>query len=756
MQVNMNVKRNRYEILCKTIASLVADESDEISNMANVAAALKEAFGFLWVGFYRVAGDSLALGPFQGPVACTRIPKGRGVCGTAWERAESIIVADVEKFPGHIACNALSRSEIVVPLFDGDTVTGVLDIDSERLNAFDDTDELYLSRIVGMMTNSMTTERLTMLRTRMKKAGFDAIAVTGNDPHLGVNGIEYPDYLEYFSGVGASAGFFVVTAEKSVLLVDSRYYVMAKEKLRDTETQVLLAPPNSSSPESKIMELTSPDAVVGFDARRMSATTFARMRDNLTPRTAKDAGRLFAGLGLAAPASDSAKVFLIDATVAGESRRDKLARLAAMSEKDEIRVVSALDDIAWLLNIRATTDGYCPVPVARMIIDYPQVRLFLSGKISAADAAALNSDGVEFYPHEEFEKYAASVVASRKVAVEPDKTDFGLFDILRRASLVLREETNVEATPAYMKAVKNETELAGFRKCMIAEGVALTRFIRWITDAMNSGGTNEMEAARRLEAFRREASPDYMCPSFGTIAAYGANAAMPHYRPSNDTCAEIRRDSFFLLDSGGQYATGTTDVTRTFHFGTPSREEREHYTLVLKGMIGLSAMVFPEGTCGTRLDVVARKPLWERGLNYLHGTGHGVGHILNVHEGPQSIRAEYNPVAIVPGMVLSNEPAVYMEGKYGIRIENLLACRNHTETEFGRFLSFETLTLCPIDTAPIIPEMMTDTELEFLDAYHQRVYSTLAPNLTDDEKIFLSANCFRLHGHRNNRTTKQS
>jgi Xaa-Pro aminopeptidase len=562
----------------------------------------------------------------------------------------------------------------------------------------------------------MNTERLIILRTGMKEAGFDAVVITGSDPHLGVNVIEYPDYLEYFSGVGASAGLLVVTADKSALTVDSRYYVMAKEKLRDTEMLVLPASGNSRAPESGIVELTAPDAVVGFDARRMSATTFVKMRDGLAPRTVKDASGLFAGFGLTSPAT--AKVFLIDTAVAGESRREKLARLAAQSEKGEIRIVSALDDIAWLLNIRATTGGYCPVPVARLLTDYPRVLLFLSGEISGADAAVLESDGIELLPYAEFENHLASAVAARRVAVEPDRTTFALFEILRRTGSALREETSVKATPAAMKAVKNETELAGFRRCMIAEGVALTRFISWMTDVMDSGGTNEAEAAQRLETFRREASPEYIGPSFGTIAAYGPNAAMPHYRPAKDSCAKIRRDSFFLLDSGGHYATGTTDVTRTFHFGNPSREERIHYTLVLKGMIGLSTMVFPEGTCGTQLDMAARRPLWEYGLNYFHGTGHGVGHILNVHEGPQSIRTEYNPVPILPGMVVSCEPAVYIEGKYGIRIENLLACRRHIETEFGAFLSFETLTMCPIDTAPVIPEMMTDAELEFINNYN--------------------------------------
>ncbi|MDR2466571.1 MAG: aminopeptidase P family protein [Prevotellaceae bacterium] len=563
----------------------------------------------------------------------------------------------------------------------------------------------------------MNTERLIILRARMKAAGFDAVAITGIDPHLGVNAVEYPDYLKYFSGVGASAGLLVVTADKSALTVDSRYYVMAKEKLRDTEMSVLLAAGSSRAQERGIIELTAPDAAVGFDARRMSATAFAKMRDSLAPRIAKDAGALFAGFGLASPAA--AKVFLLDAAVAGESRREKLARLAAWSEKGEIRVVSALDDIAWLLNIRATAGGYCPVPVARLLIDYPRVRLFLAAEISAADAAALEADGIELMPYTEFANYAASAVAARRAAAEPDRTDFALFEILRRSSAALREETRPEATPAAMKAVKNETELAGFRRCMIAEGAALTRFIRWLTDAMDSGGASEAEAAQQLEIFRREASPEYIGPSFGTIAAYGANAAMPHYRPAADSCAMIRRDSFFLLDSGGQYATGTTDVTRTFHFGNPSREERAHYTLVLKGMIGLSTMVFPEGTCGTQLDMAARRPLWEHGLNYSHGTGHGVGHILNVHEGPQSIRAEYNPTPIMPGMVVSNEPAVYLEGKYGIRIENLLACRRHSETEFGSFLSFETLTVCPIDTAPVIPEMMTDAEIEFISGYNE-------------------------------------
>jgi Xaa-Pro aminopeptidase len=307
---------------------------------------------------------------------------------------------------------------------------------------------------------------------------------------------------------------------------------------------------------------------------------------------------------------------------------------------------------------------------------------------------------------------------------------------LLKDGVTIVAENNITETLAFRKAVKNDVELSGFRSCMITDGIAMVRFLKWLSDNLGKIRITETEAAEKLEEYRKSGK-DYRGLSFSTISAYGANGALPHYAPSKESDAEIGTNAFYLVDSGAQYLTGTTDITRTVHFGNPADGEKEDYTLVLKGMINLSMAVFPAGTRGSQLDILARKFLWEKGKNFLHGTGHGVGHYLNVHEGPQSIRCEENAVPLSAGMVTSNEPAIYIEGKYGIRTENLIACKLHRTTDFGIFYSFETLTVCPIDTKSINIDMMSKEEIKWLNDYHKHVYDSLSPYLEKEDVEYL-------------------
>jgi Xaa-Pro aminopeptidase len=356
-------------------------------------------------------------------------------------------------------------------------------------------------------------------------------------------------------------------------------------------------------------------------------------------------------------------------------------------------------------------------------------------QLTENDRKLLADDGVTIHPYTDFDSFVSSIAGDRTVKLNFDKINFHTCKLLNdRVTIV--EEKNIAETVAFWKAIKNEVELSGFRSCMITDGVAMVRFLKWLHDNVGKIKITEIEAAGKLESFRKSGK-DYKGLSFSTISAYGANGALPHYSPSKESDIEIGVTAFYLVDSGAQYLTGTTDITRTLHFGNPTDKEKEDYTLVLKGMINLSMAVFPEKTRGSQLDILARKYLWEKGKNFLHGTGHGVGHYLNVHEGPQSIRREENPVTLFPGMVVSNEPAIYIEGKYGIRIENLIACKLHSATGFGDFYTFETLTICPIETKSINISMINSEEIKWLNDYHRFVYDSLSPYLEKEEVEYL-------------------
>ena len=422
---------------------------------------------------------------------------------------------------------------------------------------------------------------------------------------------------------------------------------------------------------------------------------------------------------------------------AGETRADKLRRIrAALREVHaDGMLMSALDDIAWTLNLRGT-DVHCnPVFVSYLLIAQDRATLFINRKkLSPQIVGELKADGVAI------DDYANVARGLKKyheynILIDPDETNYTLYKVATTHN-VIRHSSPVPA----MKAVKNAAETEGFRRSMIRDGVALVRFLMWLKPAVERGGQTEITVSEHLRELRA-ADPMYRDLSFDTIAGYQEHGAIVHYEATPASDAMLRPEGLILIDSGAHYADGTTDITRTIALGPVTNEQRRVYTLVLKGHLQLQNLKFPYGASGTQLDAAARMAMWREGMNYLHGTGHGVGSYLNVHEGPHQIRMEWRPAPLVPGMTVTDEPGLYLSGRFGVRTENMLMVKDYMETEFGRFLEFEPLTLCPIDKTPIIASMLTDEERAWLDDYHRRVYEKLSPHLQPDECRWLEEAC---------------
>ena len=586
-------------------------------------------------------------------------------------------------------------------------------------------------------------ERLRRLREVMRREHLAAFVFPGTDPH----GSEYvPSRWEgrkWVSGFDGSAGLAVVTTDAAALWTDSRYFIAAAERLRGTEF-VLMKERVEGTPDptewiaSRLSGATSTE--VGIDGMSSSAATVEaliadlRKAGGITVRTNLD---VLEEIWDDRPALPEGAVCEHCMEYAGESRAEKLRRIrAALREVHaDGMLMSALDDIAWTLNLRGS-DVHCnPVFVSYLLIAHDRATLFVDRrKISPQIEAALKADGVCT------DDYANVARGLKKypeynILIDPDETNYTLY----KAAAVHNVIRHTSPVPA-MKAVKNAAEIEGFRRSMVRDGVALVRFLMWLKPAVERGGQTEMSVSERLRGLRA-ADPMYRDLSFDTIAGYQEHGAIVHYEADGESDAALRPEGMILIDSGAQYADGTTDITRTVALGPVTNEQRRVYTLVLKGHLQLQNMKFPYGASGTQLDAAARMAMWREGMNYLHGTGHGVGSYLNVHEGPHQIRMEWRPAPLVPGMTVTDEPGLYLQGRFGVRTENMLIVKDYMETEFGRFLEFEPLTLCPIDKTPIIVSMLTDDERAWLDDYHRRVYERLSPHLLPDERQWLENAC---------------
>lgn len=573
----------------------------------------------------------------------------------------------------------------------------------------------------------------------MRREKLDAFIFPSTDPHHSEYVPERWKGRQWISGFDGSAGTAVVTLRSAALWTDSRYFLSATKQLEGTEFRLMkLRMPGTPTIAQWIgAELRAfggnsvgVDGMVNALDDTESLIADLRREGGITVRTNLD---ILNNIWTDRPAIPTNKVTVHPMTYAGETAKSKLARVrqALRELHADGMLVSALDDVAWTLNLRGT-DVHCnPVFVAYLLIDSDHATLYCDKeKLSADVTSYLNDQGVASAQYADVRKGLKDYF-EYNILLDPKETSYTL------AKLVNTKEVVRQASPIpAMKAVKNDTEIAGFRHAMLKDGIAMVKFLRWLKPAVKAGGQTEMSVSQKLTDLRAE-QPLFRDISFDTIAGYAEHGAIVHYEATPDTDAALLPRGFLLLDSGAQYEDGTTDITRTIPLGPLTDEERRVYTLVLKGHIQLELCKFPRGASGTQLDILARSAMWREGMNYMHGTGHGVGSYLNVHEGPHQIRMEYVPAPLKAGMTVTDEPGLYLAGRFGARIENTLLITPYKETEFGQFLQFESLTLCPIDTAPIVREMMLAEEVAWLNDYHQQVRDTLSPHLDEGERAWL-------------------
>lgn len=586
-------------------------------------------------------------------------------------------------------------------------------------------------------------ERLSRLREQMRREHLSAFIFPSTDPHNSEYVPQHWEGRKWISGFTGSAGTAVVTLTSAAVWTDSRYFLAAADELSGTEYQLMKErmPGTPTIAQWLGQELAdAPTTEVGVDGSCLSAeeveALVAELRENggLTLRTNLDP---LAEIWTSRPPIPTYKVFVHQQRYAGVSAHDKLSALRsqlALRHADGM-LVCALDDIAWLLNLRGQDVHCTPVFVGYVLVSVDAVTLFVDkAKLTPEVEQYLADEGVGVAP------YTAVADALRhyndyNLLLDPAEVNYTLW----RAAAQLRVVRAASPVPA-MKAVKNETEIEGFHHAMLRDGVAMVRFLKWLKPAVLAGGETELSAAEKLRALRAKQSL-YRDLSFDTIAAYAAHGAIVHYEPTPESDVPLRPEGLLLLDSGAQYLDGTTDITRTIALGPVTDEERKVYTLVLKGHLQLQNLCFPDGACGSQLDAVARMAMWSEGMNFMHGTGHGVGSYLNVHEGPHQIRMEWRPAPLHAGMTVTDEPGLYLAGRFGVRTENTLLVVPHKKTEFGSFLRFEPLTLCPIDKTPIVPEMLSADERVWLNAYHRHVYEALYAMLEPDEQKWLADAC---------------
>ncbi len=582
-------------------------------------------------------------------------------------------------------------------------------------------------------------ERVSALREEMQREHLGAFIFLTTDPHNSEYTADHWKGREWMSGFSGSAGTAVVTLHGAALWTDSRYFIAAAEQLKGTEYQLMkLKVAGTPTIAEWIAEQLADcsDLEVGIDGMTSSAAVIQELQGELrrlggiTLRTNFDPLKR---IWIDRPPIPMEPIVPQPLSYAGEDTASKLSRIrkALRQQHADGMLMASLDDIAWTLNLRGA-DIHCnPVFVSYLLLSTQQATLFVhDGKLTPEARQQLAASGVAIAPYQTVSK-ALSRYPEYNILADPDEVCYTLMQAIQVPE-ILRETSPVPA----LKAVKNETEQAGFRQAMLYDGIALVKFLRWLKPAVAAGGQTEISIDSKLTALRAE-QPHYQGLSFDTIAGYEAHGAIVHYEATPETDAALKPEGLLLLDSGAQYLDGTTDITRTIALGPVTDYQRRVYTLVLKGHIQLQLLKFPDGASGTQLDTVARKDLWHEGLNYQHGTGHGVGAYLNVHEGPHQIRMECKPAPFHSGMTVTDEPGIYLEGQFGVRIENMLLVQPYRQTDFGSFLQFETLTLCPIDTTPIDVPLLTPEELQWLNDYHEVVYQRLEAHLDEADRQWL-------------------
>ena len=594
--------------------------------------------------------------------------------------------------------------------------------------------------------------RVEAIRDMMRSRGWDAVVLTGTDPHVSEYSAPRWHQIEWVSGY-TGEGELVITEDHAGLWTDTRYFIQAERQLQGTgielhktrvQDQVLI-------PEWLKTRFAGYDEVViAVDGLGISATEVIEIRDTVgKDRTAiANVPDMLSFFWTDRPGYPQSPIITLGADTVGWSRKQKIVWIRKWLKDNgcDAILLTALDEIAWLLNVRGRDVAYNPVVMSYLLVASDTIQWFVrKGPIPENDNETedsfyeLTASGVNIQDYSDIGMALAGMIDDdyiKKIFIDPSSLNYDLYGILKENSLQDNVVTG-KSPVALRKSVKNEVEIAGLREAHLEDGLAMERFLYWLETMIEAGEPlNEYECSVKLHEFRSRIE-GFRGESFETISAYGPNAALPHYVTPENGSAELYANGLYLCDSGGQYLFGTTDITRTVPLGPCSQLEKEDYTLVLKGHIALSRIVFPKGTAGCQIDVMARAPLWNSKRNFGHGTGHGVGFYLNVHEGPQEIRQNFNRQAILPGMVTTDEPGIYREGRHGIRHENVLLCVDAGENDFGRWLRFEPLTLCHFDTSILVKELLDEEDIKWLNDYNERVFRTLSPRLPSEIATWL-------------------
>lgn len=582
------------------------------------------------------------------------------------------------------------------------------------------------------------TEKISILRKMMSDNRIDAYIIVTDDYH----GSEYVgDYFkerEYMSSFTGSAGTLLVTNSFAGLWTDGRYFLQAEEELAGTGIELMKSgEPDCPPIETFLYDNLEEKSVVGFDGRTVNCNFFGRLKNrldskNITYVTDKD---LVDAIWKERPGMSARKVWKLDYKYTGMSRKDKLNRIFGILEENGANaiVLTALDEIAWLLNLRGDDIEYCPVFLSFMYVSKKSSVLYVNRSILSEDIIKeLAEDGITIKDYETVYDNLAEI-SSEKIMIDPSSANCFIKENIAKNNYVSEAESPVEL----LKAMKNPIETENIENAHIKDGVAVTKFVHWLIESVKKGNVTEMSAAEKLDEFRKEGE-GYIGQSFAPIVAYKEHGAIVHYEATNKTDVIMKPSGLCLIDTGGHYLQGTTDITRTVPLGELTEEEKRAYTLVLMGHLRLAATIFKYGVTGGGLDIIARAPLWEYGMDFRHGTGHGVGYLLNVHEGPQRISWRNNDVVLDEGMVVSDEPGYYETGKFGIRHENLLLVKTDLpETEYGRMCYFKNLTYVPFDKEALLPELMTSRDIRLFNRYQKNVYDRISPYLCEDDKKWL-------------------
>ena len=581
-------------------------------------------------------------------------------------------------------------------------------------------------------------EKLIELRRIMDRENIAAYIISGTDPH---NSEYLPapwQQRKWISGFTGSYGTVVVTKNEAGLWTDTRYFIQAEKELAGSGIKLhKLRIPGAVDYPQWLAEVLESGTKVGIDGFCMSVSDVRNLKNALSPKniTIQEQIDLLGEMWFDRPALPVEKIIRLDTKYVGESAGERIGKIREFIRNDhgDAMLFSCLDEIAWLYNIRCNDIAYNPVAISYAIVEKDKAHLFIKlDKISQEIEQQLAEDGIELHDYHHLFLFLDAQNKENTYFVDTNTCNYAVFNHLAKKF----EVREIESPIPLLKAVKNTTELDGFRLACRKDGVALSKFYYWLENRLSQQPITELEAAEQLTRFRSQ-DKEYVSDSFGCISAYGPNAALPHYSATPEQQSEIHPKGLYLVDSGAQYMHGTTDITRTMPLGELTELEKEDYTLVLKGMIDLSMLYFPKGSKGCNIDIVARLPLYMNLRNFGHGTGHGVGYFLNVHEGPQSIRPDLKNQEMLPGMVTSNEPGLYREGLHGIRHENLIVCQPKAVNEFGEFYQFETITLCYFDTSALLTKLLNQNEIDWLNAYNERVYQEVSPYLEEQEKVWL-------------------